>query len=155
MAERYSDYAGGPIPDSNPLEDLWIPFPDKYIKQKPGKANASYVNHGVVRQRLLDVLGPYYWTIEKEIYDQEGKLTGCVGTLGVKIKDEWITVQGAGDCEHDQGTNGANLKHAESDAFKRAAMNLGLGLHLWCGDEYFLYNKTVNESQKTQEEPGT
>ena len=42
------------------LEDLWIPFPDKYIKQKPGKANASYVNHGVVRQRLLDVLGPYH-----------------------------------------------------------------------------------------------
>lgn len=137
------------------IEDLWIPFPDKYIKQKPGKANASYVNHGVVRQRLLDVLGPYNWKVRFTIDDADGKLTGCIGTLSVKINGETITVEGAGDCEHDQGTNGANLKHAESDAFKRAAMNLGLGLHLWCGDEYFLYNKTVNESQKAEENPGT
>ena len=79
MAERYSDYAGGPIPESNPLEDLWIPLPDKYIKQKPGKANASYVNHGVVRQRLLDVLGPYNWKVRFTIDDADGT---CIGTTG-------------------------------------------------------------------------
>ena len=136
------------------LTELLVPFPKDYIKQKPGKGG-DYVIHGVVRQRLLDVVGFYDWSIDREIYDQDSKLTGCIGTLTIYVGDEAISVQGAGDVEHDQGTNGANLKHAESDAFKRAAMNLGLGLHLWCGDEYFLYNKTVNESQKAEENPGT
>src|SRR5690606_18331783 len=34
--------------------------------------------------------------------------------------------------------DGANLKEASSDAFKRCWMRLGLGLHLWSGDDYFL-----------------
>ena len=133
----------------NELIELATPFPDKYIRQKPGKANASYVNHGVIRQRLLDVVGFYDWSIDREIYQQDGTLTGCIGTLTVRVGGKDIKVQGSGDVEHNQGTNGANLKHAESDAFKRAAMNLGLGLHLWCGDEYFLYNK--NQDVTTQE----
>ena len=131
------------------LIELATPFPDKYIRQKPGKANASYVNHGVIRQRLLDVVGFYDWSIDREIYQEDGTLTGCIGTLTVRVGGKDIKVQGSGDVEHYQGTNGANLKHAESDAFKRAAMNLGLGLHLWCGDEYFLYNK--NQDVTTQE----
>ena len=134
------------------LIELATPFPDKYIRQKPGKANASYVNHGVIRQRLLDVVGFYDWSIDREIYQQDGTLTGCIGTLAVRVGGKDIKVQGSGDVEHNQGTNGANLKHAESDAFKRAAMNLGLGLHLWCGDEYFLYNKNSDESQKETQE---
>tara|TARA_R100001460_G_scaffold6246_1_gene16448 strand:+ start:1668 stop:2093 length:426 start_codon:yes stop_codon:yes gene_type:complete len=133
----------------NELIELATPFPDKYIRQKPGKANASYVNHGVIRQRLLDVVGFYDWSIDREIYQKDGTLTGCIGTLTVRVGGKDIKVQGSGDVEHNQGTNGANLKHAESDAFKRAAMNLGLGLHLWCGDEYFLYNK--NQDVTTQE----
>ena len=131
------------------LIELVTPFPDKYIRQKPGKANASYVNHGVIRQRLLDVVGFYDWCIDREIYQQDGTLTGCIGTLTIRVDGRDVKVQGSGDVEHNQGTNGANLKHAESDAFKRAAMNLGLGLHLWCGDEYFLYNK--NQDVTTQE----
>lgn len=131
------------------LIELATPFPDKYIRQKPGKANASYVNHGVIRQRLLDVVGFYNWSVDREIYQKDGTLTGCIGTLTVHVGGKDIKVQGSGDVEHNQGTNGANLKHAESDAFKRAAMNLGLGLHLWCGDEYFLYNK--NQDVTTQE----
>jgi len=134
------------------LIELATPFPDKYIRQKPGKANASYVNHGVIRQRLLDVVGFYDWSIDREIYQKDGTLTGCIGTLTVRVGGKDIKVQGSGDVEHNQGTNGANLKHAESDAFKRAAMNLGLGLHLWCGDEYFLYNKNSDESQKETQE---
>ena len=137
------------------LIELVTPFPDKYIRQKPGKANASYVNHGVIRQRLLDVVGFYDWSVDREIYQQDGTLTGCIGTLTIRVGGRDVKVQGSGDVEHNQGTNGANLKHAESDAFKRAAMNLGLGLHLWCGDEYFLYNKTVNESQKIEETPSS
>ena len=56
------------------LIELATPFPDKYIRQKPGKANASYVNHGVIRQRLLDVVGFYDWSVDREIYQQDGKM---------------------------------------------------------------------------------
>lgn len=130
---------------NNFLTELLVPFPKDYIKQKPGKGG-DYVIHGVVRQRLLDVVGFYDWCIDREIYNGD-KLTGCIGTLTIYVGEEAISVQGAGDVEHDQGTNGANLKHAESDAFKRAAMNLGLGLHLWCGDEYFVYNKNKSKAE--------
>ena len=129
--------------DSKLLE-LLVPFPKDYIREKPGKAKASYVQHGVVRQRLLDVLGFYEWHIDREIYNSDGTLSGCIGTLTIFLDGKPLKVSGSGDVEHDQGSNGANLKHAESDAFKRAAMNLGLGLHLWCGDEYFIYNKNKN-----------
>ena len=134
------------------LKELATPFPKDYVKVKPGKGNASYVTHGVVRQRLLMICGFYSWVIDREIFDQDGKLTGCVGTLTVRMPGDLdlISVQGAGDVEHDQGSNGSNLKHAESDAFKRAAMNLGLGLHLWCENEYFLYNKITDEQSKEQ-----
>ena len=136
------------------LKELLVPFPDGYIKQKPGKANASYVVHGVVRQRLLDVVGFYNWSIEREIYDENSKLTGCIGTLTIFVKGKEIKVQGAGDVEHDQGSNGANLKHAESDAFKRACMNVGLGLHLWCGDDYFVYNKNIKNGEPKETAEG-
>ena len=116
------------------LTELLVPFPKDYIKQKPGKGG-DYVIHGVVRQRLLDVVGFYDWSIDREIYDQDSKLTGCIGTLTIYVGEEAISVQGA------------NLKHAESDAFKRAAMNLGLGLHLWCGDNYFVYNKNKSKAE--------
>ena len=65
------------------LLELLVPFPKDYIKQKPGKIQASYVTHGVVRQRLLDVLGFYEWTIDREIFNSDGSLSGCVGTLTV------------------------------------------------------------------------
>ena len=127
------------------LAELLVPFPEKYIKNKQGGRGGDYVMNGVVRQRLLDVVGFYDWSIDREIDYDSGKLTGCVGTLTINLENKTIKVQGSGDVENDQGSNGSNLKHAESDAFKRAAMNLGLGLHLWCGDEYFIYNKNKNE----------
>lgn len=134
------------------LLELLVPFPKDYIKQKPGKIQASYVTHGVVRQRLLDVLGFYEWTIDREIFNSDGSLSGCVGTLTIFLDGIPLKVSGSGDVEHDQGSNGANLKHAESDAFKRAAMNLGLGLHLWCGDEYFIYNKNKKKGDESTDE---
>ena len=65
------------------LLELLVPFPKDYIKEKPGKAQASYVQHGVVRQRLLDVVGFYEWQIDREILNSDGSLSGCVGTLTI------------------------------------------------------------------------
>ena len=132
------------------LKELITPFPANYIKSKPGGRGGDYVEHGVVRQRLLDTVGFYDWRIEREIYD-EGKLTGCIGTLTIYVDGRPFTVQGAGDVEFDQGSNASNLKHAESDAIKRAAMNLGLGLHLWCGDNYFIYDKNIKKELKHEQ----
>jgi len=44
---------------SEQLYELARPFPEGLIRQKPGKFAASYVEHSVVSQRLLEVVGPY------------------------------------------------------------------------------------------------
>ena len=52
-----------------------------------------------------------------------------------------IKIQEVGDVEHPfrKGrTNGDRLKNAISDAIKRCAMRVGLGLHLYAQDDYFL-----------------
>ena len=56
----------------------------------------------------------------------------------LEIDGKLVTVTSIGDVEHDQKNDGSNAKHAESDSFKRCAMKLGLGLHLWAGEEYYL-----------------
>ena len=68
--------------------------------------------------------------------------------MTVVIDDKEVTITSIGDVEHDQGTDGTNAKHAESDAFKRCAMKVGLGLHLWAGEEYYL-DKKLEESMPT------
>lgn len=139
------------------LKELITPFPTKYVKKAPPGKFGDYVEHGVVRQRLLDVVGFYEWSIDREIFDADGKLTGCIGTLTIFVDGVPLKVQGSGDVETDQGSNGSNLKHAESDAFKRAAINLGLGLHLWCGENYFIYNKnkTADRNEPISEQVRT
>ena len=49
-----------------------------------------------------------------------------------------MQVTEVGDVEHPGGNNGSNLKNAASDALKRCAMRLGVGLHLWSQDNYYL-----------------
>ena len=64
----------------------------------------------------------------------------------VEVDGKLVTVTSIGDVEHDQGSDGSNAKHAESDSFKRCAMKLGLGLHLWAGEEYYLDKKLEKKS---------
>jgi len=40
--------------------------------------------------------------------------------------------------EHPSGNNASNLKNASSDALKRCAMRVGVGLHLWSQENYYL-----------------
>ena len=64
--------------------------------------------------------------------------------LTVEIDGELVTVEEAGDVEQpfNWRTDGARLKDAVSDAVKRCAMAMGVGLHLWAQmdgqSEYFL-----------------
>jgi hypothetical protein len=120
------------------LTELARPFPSSLIKQKPGKFAADYVEHGVIVQRLLEVVGPFSFTVDAAITNPDGVVSGCFATLTVVIDGHEVRVREVGDVEHPTANNASNLKSASSDSLKRCAMRLGLGLHLWTGDAYYL-----------------
>jgi hypothetical protein len=120
------------------LHELSRPFPTSLVKQKPGKFAAAYVEHSVVNQRILEVLGPHSFEVKREIVNGDGVITGCLAALSVTIDGMPVVVMEVGDVEHPSANNASNLKNAASDAYKRCAMRLGVGLHLWAGDNYYL-----------------
>jgi hypothetical protein len=132
------------------------PFPSAVIKANPGGGNrGSYVAHPVVEQRILHVLGPVDFEVVEIIRGdtRDGKLTnvvvGCLARLSAEIDGRRVTVVEVGDCENPGNWphDGARLKDAASDAYKRCAMRLGVGLHLWADKDFHLY-----EALRKQEE---
>ena len=132
------------------LYELARPFPESLIKQKPGKFAANYVDHATVNARLLEIVGPFDWTIDAPILNADGIIVGCTATLHVTIDGQEIHITEVGDVEHPGPNSASNLKSASSDALKRAAMRCGLGLHLWAGDGYYL-----DRALRQQMEPET
>ena len=145
---------------SEDLYQLARPFPEAFIVKKPGgKFQADYVAHGVITSRLLEVLGPFDWSIAKVITNPEGLAVGCIGRLEVTVDGRPVVIEEVGDCEQVSANSASNLKHASSDALKRAAMRLGLGLHLWVGDGYWLHRSlekrlSASESAEAPSEGG-
>jgi hypothetical protein len=124
---------------SDQLYELARPFPASLVKSKPGKFAASYVEHSVISQRLLEVVGPHDFAIERIVTNPDGVVVGCTATLTVTIDGKQVSITEVGDVERpDPSANGSNLKTAASDAIKRCAMRLGVGLHLWSQDNYYL-----------------
>jgi hypothetical protein len=124
------------------LSELATPFPAKFVSQKPGKFAASYVAHDIVTQRMLEVVGPFSFSLDELIRDKQGDVVGCLATLIVTVDDRVVSITEVGDVEpagSASKNDGARAKDALSDAFKRCAMRLGLGLHLWAGDNYYLH----------------
>ena len=133
------------------LYELSRVFPDKFIHKNP-TGFGDYIQHSVIRQRLLSVVGAYSQEVKhiirETLTDKQGKemevVTGVILALTVEIDGELVTVEEAGDVEQpfNWRTDGARLKDAVSDAVKRCAMALGVGLHLWSQfdgqSEYFL-----------------
>ena len=133
------------------LYELSRVFPDKFIHKNP-TGFGDYIQHSVIRQRLLSVVGAYSQEVKhiirETLTDKQGKemevVTGVILTLTVEIDGELVTVEEAGDVEQpfNWRTDGARLKDAVSDAVKRCAMAMGVGLHLWSQfdgqSEYFL-----------------
>jgi hypothetical protein len=129
---------------SDDLYQLARPFPDSMIVKKPGgKFQADYVAHGVITSRLLEVVGPFDWSIAKIISNPEGIAVGCVGRLEVVVDGRPVVIEEVGDVEHVSPNSATNLKMASSDALKRAAMRLGLGLHLWVGEEHYYLDRAL------------
>jgi len=142
------------------LYELSRVFPDKFIHKNP-TGFGDYIQHSVIRQRLLSVVGAYSQEVKhiirETLTDKQGKemevVTGVILALTVEIDGELVTVEEAGDVEQpfNWRTDGARLKDAVSDAVKRCAMALGVGLHLWSQfdgqSEYFLDEQLKKDSE--------
>jgi hypothetical protein len=148
-----------PAGPAHDLVELARPFPESYIERKDG---IDYVAHHIVTQRLLSVVGPFDFQLVRVIRgdveavapDPKGRsrraragtpalqnvAVGGVWRLTCQIDGRRVQIEEVGDVGdvHNWPHDGARLKDAASDALKRCAMRLGLGLHLWAQEHYFL-----------------
>lgn len=113
------------------VEDIRFdtPFPAEEIKERPGRGGMSYsyVDARVVHQRLDDVVGTGGWQTTYKLIDPGTYAIEC--TLMVKLDGEWITKTDVGYPNSDRDEE--PLKSAYSDATKRAAVQFGIGRHLY------------------------
>ena len=154
------------------LRELAEPFRGHLVKPPPAGKHGSYVSHSTVNERALSVVGPFSfdvvevvrgWTDEVVLnrgkanerkYPAREAVIGCLAKLSVEIDGVFITITEAGDVEGAAAqSDGANLKEASSDAFKRCWMRTGLGLHLWSQEDYFL-PKQLDKDEKDPNESG-
>lgn len=125
------------------LQALARPFPERLIKKNP-TGFGQYVKHSVVVEKLLATVGPFDYRIVELIRgdtkDHTNVVVGCIAELTVTIDGRPTTVQEVGDCERPENwpNDGARAKDCSSDAIKRCAMRVGVGIHLWSGDDFAL-----------------
>jgi len=151
----------------NQLRELAQPFGASLVSKAPQGKYGDYVKHSTVNERMLSVVGAHSFEVVELIRGQaaevkttsrswparDGAVVGCLARMTVEIDGRTVTVTEVGDVEQPaMNEDGRNAKDAASDAYKRCAMRVGLGLHLWSGDSYFLpaqLDKTAAEA--TQE----
>jgi len=121
------------------LERLAEPVKSKYVSQVTagGGREADYVAHSVITELLLYVCGPFDYEITQTIRNGD-IIEGCLARLTVDVDGRRTSITEAGDITGQEKNNGERMKNASSDALKRCAMRLGLGLHLWAQSSYFL-----------------
>ena len=130
--------------------DLVRRIPAGYIKTKPGGFQADYVSHADIQQVLLAKLGPCTQEVKELIYNAEGQVQGCILRVSYQIDGETVVIEEAGDVERPGANNGANAKNAVSDAIKRCAMRVGVGLHLWSQENYVL-DRLAQDGEEDEE----
>jgi hypothetical protein len=154
------------------LRELATPFPPSLVHKAPQGKYGDYVPHSSVVERALSIVGPYSFEIVElirgwtpEVVTKRGKpdekvwpareaVVGCLARLTVEIDGRTVTVVEVGDVEGAAAQeDGANAKEASSDALKRCWMRLGLGLHLWSQDSYFL-DKQLDKLLGQEQLPG-
>ena len=81
-------------------------------------------------------------------------VVGCLARLSATVDGQLRTVVEVGDCERPDNWphDGARLKDAASDAFKRCCMRgFGLGLHLYSGESFALFDALVKRDETAAE----
>lgn len=133
------------------LRKLAEPIPPRYVTTNDKGVDAA--DHTVITQ-LLHLYAPG-WSFEvvevlrSDVPEKTGKsrtwpggtmVTGVVCRLTATVDGETRVIEEAGGVELAgmKDGDGERLKHATSDALKRCAMRLGLGLSIWAQGSYFL-----------------
>ena len=109
------------------LIDRLKPFPPRLIHENPS-GGGSYVKHSVIVQRLLALFGSYDFEVVEILRGHVDAVKPNPNGKSQKSPHNW---------PHD----GARMKDATSDAIKRCAARLGIGLHLWAQGESYLYEQ--------------
>lgn len=154
------------------LTKLLHPFPERVIQRNPS-GGGTYVAHPVVQQRIMDVLGSVDTALVEILRghvpgrapnpngksarakagtpDLENAVVGVVLRMTAVVDGRQVVAEEVGDCEepHNWPHDGARTKDAFSDAYKRCAMRLGVGLHLWAQDAFYLGQKLLDQDQAT------
>ena len=121
------------------LQSLAKRIPKSYIKTKPGGFAADYCSHADVQQMLIAKLGvPPSQEVTQIISSADGQAQGVVLRMVFNIDGQTVVIDEVGECERPGQNEGLNVKNAVSDAVKRCAMRIGLGLELWCQETYVL-----------------
>lgn len=133
---------------------LAAPFPPVAIRRAPG--GGDYITHALISQKLL-AWGHYDLTIVQVLREDLAPATTGVGTdrertwdavpnaivgviarLQMTVDGHLVTVEDVGSCEgaYMEPNDGERLKKALSDALKRCARHLGVGLQTWSRGQY-------------------
>lgn len=114
------------------MASLSRPFPDTKVKWKPQAVQGNramalaYIDARTVQERLDEVLGPENW--QSKFVRLENGAVAC--ELSIRLAGEWITKSDVGG-ESEQPDSGDRTKAAYSDSLKRAAVQFGVGRHLY------------------------
>ena len=135
------------------LAILLAPTPKDVIRERegPGRKMLSYVKHGWYRARLNEAFGfDWDWEIVKTTLDTVSNFVVVEGMLTARVRDRNGTIK---TTIKKSGIGGADLKRfsanisggyvdvgndtkaADTEAFKRACLGLGLGLDLYWDDD--------------------
>lgn len=111
----------------------WKVLQNSWNEGKPYALMTPFVNASAIQQRLDDVLGWENWKTEYKV-EENGNYKYVVCILSCRTKDgEWISKQNVCEITEKKENNNAPdnpIKSAYSGAFKRVALEFGIGRYL-------------------------
>lgn len=107
-------------------------FPKEQVRYRPGRGGKqiSYVETYSIIERLNEAFQSR-WSWEIQFSNITDKHIYCKGRLTVTIDGEIIIKESFGSKDSTTGSTGDDLKAASSDALKKAASLLGIGLYFY------------------------
>ena len=146
-----------PPPSLTLWQRLSEPFAEDQVRWRmQGGTRLHYITARSVMNRLDEVLGPKNWAFSYEIKEKidasKGLTVVAEGTLTVTVSGETKTVRDLGGETHFDPL--IAYKGAVSDALKRAAVQIGVGRHLY-GDGVpdFEAHEVAETPQQPRQEP--